>query len=139
MKIARLIGALCAVALHPAALACGYCVEDKIAAVYDHALVARAISRQHQVVFFAIEGIIPPGEDSQRLLQASAQSVAGVERSSVRVSVESASLSAVLDPTRGSVENTERVLNQKLARRQWHASILRVIDNKSREPTAAGK
>ena len=33
------------------AQACGYCVEDKIAAVYDHASISRARAAKHQVAF----------------------------------------------------------------------------------------
>ena len=39
-----------------AALACGYCVEDKIASTYDHALVTQALAHKHHVAFFHIDG-----------------------------------------------------------------------------------
>src|SRR3982750_1452609 len=38
------------------AAACGYCVEDKIAATYDHAVVTQAFARKHQVAFFHVDG-----------------------------------------------------------------------------------
>ena len=40
------IGTLIA-GLASAAHACGYCIEDKIAAVYDHAVVTRAAAQKH--------------------------------------------------------------------------------------------
>src|SRR5215470_13558454 len=42
------------------ASACGACIEDKIAATYDHALIDRAIASHRQVVFVAIEGPLSP-------------------------------------------------------------------------------
>ena len=53
-----LYGSLCLALIVPAtrALACGHCIEDKIAAVYDYALVTQATARNHEVVFFALAG-----------------------------------------------------------------------------------
>jgi hypothetical protein len=33
------------------ALACGHCVEDRMAVVYDHPVVARALGARHHVAF----------------------------------------------------------------------------------------
>jgi hypothetical protein len=123
----RFLAAMLA-AVTSSVMACGYCVEDKIAAVYDHAVATRAIAHRHQVVFFAIEGNIPPGEESRRMLEANARALAGVERGSVRVSVDAAALSAAFDPARASLVDAERALNRKLAARGLHASIMRVIE-----------
>ena len=48
-------GLLALVAATPA-IGCGHCVEDKVAAVYDHGLIMKALGEHHQVVFFGIEG-----------------------------------------------------------------------------------
>jgi hypothetical protein len=124
--------------LAPAAFGCGYCMEDKIAAVYDYAVVTRAIAQKHLVVFFAVEGAIPSGEASRRKLQATVESAAGVDKGSVRVSVESASLSAAVDPLRASVAEMERSLSRKLARGGLTVALLRAME-KPAEPNAAGK
>ena len=113
------------------ASACGYCIEDKIAAVYDYAVVTRALSRQHQVAFFALEGAMVAGEKSQRALQAAAESVAGVDKGSARVSIDPAALSAAFDPARASAASMERALSRKLAARGLSVSMLRVIDRQS--------
>ena len=110
------------------AYACGYCIEDKIAAVYDYTVVTRATSQKHQVLFFAVEGRIPAGEESRRTLAAVAESVAGVDKGSVRVSVESASLSVAFNPERIPFAGVERSLSQKLAPRGLSVAILRVMD-----------
>ena len=108
--------------------ACGYCIEDKIAAVYDHAVVTRAVAQKHQVVFFAVEGQMPAGEAARRALEAIAESAAGVDKGSARVSVEPASLSVAFNPARAPFAGMERSLSRKLAARGLSIAILRVMD-----------
>ena len=108
--------------------ACGYCIEDKIAAVYDHAVVMRATSQKHQVVFFAVEGRMPTGKDSLRMLESVVESAAGVDKGSARVSAASASLSAAFNPQRARFASMERSLSRKLAARGLSVAILRVMD-----------
>ena len=120
------------------ASACGYCIEDKMAAVYDYAVVTRAIAQKHQVVFFAVEGQMPAGEASRRALEAIADSAAGVDKGSARVSIESASLSVAFNPARTPFAGMERSLSRKLAARGLSVAILRIMDRPA-EPKPAGK
>jgi hypothetical protein len=112
----------------PAAFACGYCVEDKIAAVYDHAVVAHALGRKHHIVFFHLDGTLPPGERTRRALEAIAESTAGVDKGSARASVESASLAVAFDPRRTPLTDVLQALERKLAPKQLSLLPLRVID-----------
>ncbi len=112
----------------PAALACGYCVEDKIAAVYEHAVVERALSRQHHVVFFHIDGTLAPGERTRRALEAIAESTAGIDKGSARVSVESASLAVAFDPRRTPIVDVQKALERKLVAKKLSLLPLRVMD-----------
>ncbi len=109
-------------------IACGFCIEDKIAAVYDHAVATRSFAQKHQVVFFAIDGTIPRGGGSRRTLEAIIESVVGVDKGSARVSVESGSLSAAFDPARAPFAVMERALSRKLAARGLSIGTLRVMD-----------
>lgn len=79
------------------ASACGYCVEDKIAAVYDHAALAQARAQKHTTVYFAIDGTI---RDTQPQLVKIVHSVPGVQKGSARVSVEAGALAVAFDPGR---------------------------------------
>ncbi|HXM82392.1 MAG TPA: hypothetical protein VN929_10775 [Burkholderiales bacterium] len=97
------------------AYACGYCVEDKVAAVYDHAVVTRALSAKHVVVFFAIDGALAGGQRTQRSIEDTARAVPGVDAASVRVSVELAALSIAFDPRRTTLAAVEKVLDRRLA------------------------
>lgn len=87
-----------------AATACGVCVEDKVAATYDHALVQRAIG-QHRVVVFAEPRA---AVDAARLkaFAVAAARAPGVDASTVRTSAAPQSVSFVLDPKRASPRAT---------------------------------
>jgi hypothetical protein len=106
----RAIAILAGLLLADGAIACGYCVEDKIAAAYDHAVVVSALDRRHEVAFLSIEG--GPAKGQERAIAGAVESVAGVDRGTVRVSIES-----------GSVR-------KKLAAKGTRASLLKVLDDK---------
>ncbi len=132
------IVAMLAAGFAATSFACGYCIEDKIASVYDHAVVTRATAQKHQVVFFAVEGQMPAGDESRHALEAIAESAAGVDKGSARVSIESASLSVAFNPARTPFAGMERSLSRKLAAKGLSVAILRVMDQ-SAELKPAGK
>jgi DNA primase len=74
--------------------ACGVCVEDNMAATYDHEVVQRALAQHRPGVFCEVQGA---PLDVAALQRAAAQA-AGVEVRSVRESTEPAALSLALDP-----------------------------------------
>jgi hypothetical protein len=84
------------------AAACGYCVEDKIAATYDHAVVTRALERGQHLAFFHVDGPEPRPQDTRRALE-DAASMSGVEKASVRISPDLLTLSLAFDPRRVSL------------------------------------
>ena len=99
------------------AMACGVCLEDKVAATYDHALVERALA-QHRVVVFAE----PRKSLDDRALKAVAAKAArapGVDATTVKTSASPASVSFVLDPKRADARKTVAALQ---------LDMLKVID-----------
>jgi hypothetical protein len=80
-----------------AASACGVCVEDKVAAAYDHSVVSHAAARGQVVVFAEPAGGGQAGRTAARL-KAAAAKARGVDPSSVRASTAPAALSFALDP-----------------------------------------
>jgi len=99
------------VAVAPAASrACGACVEDKIAATYDHGVVARAAARGDIMVFCEVTGSL----DAQRLKRA-VERVHGVKPQSVRVSAQPAALSFSIDPTARSPQAAVEAAQRSLA------------------------
>jgi len=139
MRAAVAIAGLLLVLQAPATLACGYCVEDKIAATYDHAVVVRALSHGHHVVFFHIDGALTAGEDTRRMLEAAAESTVGVDKGSVRVSVEALTISFAFDPERTSLVKVQSALERKLAARKLSLMSLRVMDRPTELKTVSRK
>lgn len=86
-----------ALALAPRAWACGACVEDKIAATYDHAVVQGAAARGRVIVFCELSGSIDPSR-----VRKAAAGIRGLDRASVRISANPGALSFALDPARQS-------------------------------------
>jgi hypothetical protein len=110
------------------AWACGHCVEDKVAAVYDHAAISRALAAKHQVVFFAIDGRLRPGQPMRMQIEKIAASVPGIGRGSVRVSMELASLAVAFDPARTSLAQVQTLLDRKLASLGLSLLAMQVMD-----------
>lgn len=125
MRVLVLTGLLAAA---PLAGACGYCVEDKMASVYDHAVVTQALAQQHHVAFFHVDGgLAAAGAGKPGLLQA-AESVPGADKGSARASVESASLSVAFDPKRTTIAALQKDLERRLAARKLSLMLLQVMD-----------
>lgn len=110
------------------ALACGYCVEDKIASTYDHAVVVAALERKHHVAFFHIDGVLPSGPRARRALEALAESATGVDKGTVRVSVDTLTLSFAFDPQRTWLGAAHSAVERKLAPRKLSLMPLRVME-----------
>ena len=99
------------------AILCGVCVEDKVAATYDYALVQRAL-REGRVVVFA-EPRVPVDAAHLRAMAGAAARAPGVEAGTVKTSEAPASVSFVLDPRRATTVGTLAALK---------LDLLKVID-----------
>jgi len=126
--VKRLLAALTLACSASATFACGYCVEDKIASTYDHALVTQALAQKHHVVFFHIDGPLAQGEDARRWLEGTAAATAGVDKGSVRVSTGTLTISLAFDPARTSLVKVQNALERRLAARKLTLMPLRVMD-----------
>jgi hypothetical protein len=122
--LAGLMLALCCTT----ALACGHCVEDKIAAVYDHASVMQALDRKHHIAFFAIDGRLTLVDGASRGLETLAESAVGVDKGSARASAESAALAVAFDPKRTSFAAVQKTLERKFAGKKLTLQPLRIMD-----------
>ena len=97
------------------ALACGVCVEDKIAAVYDHAAVHQALAARRTVVFFHIDGKLVADERTKRAIASIARATPGVDAPSVRVSCELASMALAFDGRRTNLVKVQENLEKRLS------------------------
>lgn len=82
------------------AVACGYCVEDKVAAAYDHAVVAKARGQGHEVVYLSLEFTRAIDRDTAGKISKAIERVAFVDRGSVRVAADAGSVSLAFDAKR---------------------------------------
>src|SRR4051812_16021339 len=96
--------------IHGTANACGYCVEDKIAATYDHAVITKALAGGHQVVFFHVEGAAKPAK-----LKQVTDAVSGADRGSARVSPDGLTLAVAFDPRRITLPALQAAVEKKMA------------------------
>ena len=104
------VAVVVAAALAPAAShACGACVEDNVAATYDHQTVKSAKAAGNLMVFCAVTGQF----DAWQLVK-SARGVHGVKGSSVRTSGQPQALSFAFDPTRQSPEAAVDTIQRSL-------------------------
>ena len=85
-------------------LACGVCLEDKVAATYDHALVQRALAQGRVVVFAEPRSALDAAHLKKMAVAASR--APGVEAATVKTSAAPATVSFVLDPRRADAKRT---------------------------------
>lgn len=93
---------------------------------YDRRERARPLGRKRLVVLFAIDGKPAPGASGA--IESIVASTFGVDKGSVRVSVEEASLSLAFDPQRVAFAAVLRILDLKLAALRISLLPIRVMD-----------
>jgi len=99
-------------ALAVPAAACGHCVDDKVAAAYDHAVVQRARAQGREVAFFSLELAQPATRDTEAVIRRAIERIPGVERGSVRVALEAGGLSLAFDPKRAPEAGVPNALDR---------------------------
>jgi hypothetical protein len=113
----------------PLARGCGVCVEDRMAATYDHELVKRALDRGHEVVFTDVSG--PELERAQwQALTRAVQSVRGVMRGSVRISKAPMALSFEIDPKTTAAPVAITAVNRLISTQPVRVSLIRTLSDK---------
>ena len=106
-------------------LACGACVEDKVAATYDHAVVTKAAAEGHVVVFGEIGGPVDMNALTRRIATAAAR-VRGIDRGTVRVAASPPAFSFALDPAVRAPESAVAELRKQLHTPGATLTVLRV-------------
>ena len=112
-------------AFSPQALACGVCIDDKVASCYDYSVVSQAKAGGHEVAFFAIDGSLPVNAEMRSDVLGAVQGARGVLRGTARVSLENAALSFAYDPKRAKQAAIASSIEQKLAARKLSLRYLR--------------
>lgn len=111
------------------AFACGHCIEDKIAAVYDHAAVTQALASRRQIAYFAMDGGMTDNPAQRRMIERTVGQVRGVDRRSVRISIASSALAVAFDPTLAPLNQLEHSLQRSFALKGISLQLMRVMDH----------
>jgi hypothetical protein len=117
------------------ALACGVCIEDKVAATYDHAVVMRAAATHKLMVFGEISGPVDMKEAMSKITR-TAPKVRGIDRRSVRTSLSPSAFSFALDATKCAPDAAVAELQKRL---QIPGATLVLLQVMSSGTTPAGK
>jgi hypothetical protein len=132
---AKSIMAALAAAAAATALACGFCVEDRVAAVYDSTSIEAAMAGHRHVAFLGVDGETALDAQTQRALVKALES-AGAVRGATRVAGENAACAVFYDPKKTTLERLLAAAGRALAPQHRSVKALRIIDGggKLREP-----
>ena len=104
--------------------ACGYCLQDRIASVYDHVLVAKTKQLNQKMLYLVWDGPAARDETTKRHLIAIASRLQGVTKGSVRVALEPPTIGLAYQPSIISRERIETLLLQELHSMKIVVSVL---------------
>ena len=119
-----------ALALPVPGLSCEICVEDQVAATYSHAVVMKAEATGYFVLFTAVHGKIAGDGHSEATIRRVIASVAGVDRSSIRLSAAPPAASFAWNPKRLAPGAVLRTINSRLAGSGLALVALRTFGNR---------
>jgi hypothetical protein len=105
-------------------LACGYCLQDRIASVYDHVLVKQTKQLNQKMLYLVWDGPADHNEKTRLTLIGITSRIKGVSKGSVRVSLEPPTIGLAYQPLSISSEQIETVLLQKLRDKKIVISLL---------------
>lgn len=111
-------------AIAPAAMACGHCLEDRVASVYDHALVEHSKQHKQTMMYLVWDGPVDRTAATRQWLLKALGAVPGVVANSVRVSMDPPTIALAYDPQRTRAADLEKALQSKLAAKGLTASSL---------------
>jgi len=125
-RLIALLASILSAAVSASSLACGVCVEDNVAATYDHAVVTRAGAQGHLVVFGEISGAVDMKALAGKIAPAAAR-VRGIDHGTVRTSASPPAFSFALDPAARGPESAAAELQKRLRTQGATLSVLRVV------------
>jgi len=105
-------------------MACGHCLEDRVASVYDHALTSRSAQQGQTMMYLTWEGPIDRTAATRQWLIKAIGAVQGVVGHSVRVSMEPPTIALAFDPLHTRASDIEKAIQRKLATKGMTASAL---------------
>lgn len=111
------------------ALACGHCVEDKVAATYDYAVIKSATQKGFEVAYADIVGS-SPSESEAKIIQKTVRETPGIIVDTIRFSISPAAVSFAWSPAQHELKTILDTINPQLAPFKFKLSLLRTWNNK---------
>ena len=108
-------------------LACGACIEDKVASTYDHTVVTAAVARHQQILFVAVDGPIDAARVIKRI-ETAVPRVSGALTGTLRTSVSPPAFSFALDDSRSPAAVLSRI-RREVDDPALRTSIVRIMRN----------
>jgi hypothetical protein len=116
-----------AAAMRTPARACGHCIEDKVAATYDYAVLTRAARAGHVVVFADISGpAAGAGPALKSFILHTLASTSGIDGGTVRVSLDPPAASFACDPARHAPSALLAAVNPQLAAKGLRLAVIKI-------------
>jgi hypothetical protein len=113
-----------------AAFACGVCIDDKVAAAYDHDVVQRAVQAGRLVVFCELSGPFEARSLAPHAKKAAA-TLPGVDPSSIRTSNDLPVISFTIDPARQTPDTAVAALRSRLTGERIVPTLLKALPSRS--------
>lgn len=92
---------------------------------------ASALDQRHEVAFFVIQGAEGAKDLSGDAISRLLEGTKGIDRNSVRVSLETTSLSFAYDPSRAPLSPVLKAADARLGAQGLSLALLRVLDHMS--------
>jgi hypothetical protein len=124
MMVIRLTAVILMAWLPSLSLACGHCLEDRIAAVYDHALMEKTIASKQKMLYFAWDGPVNRDETTRLRILRLSGFVSGITPQSVRVSIEPATMALAYDPLKTNPKRIESALEVIFSKEKIFLTLL---------------
>lgn len=122
------VALLAATAATPPAWACGHCVEDRVAAVYDYQVELRAGRDHLQIAYLGIDGARAESEAARVAVAAALRDAPRVEQDTLRTSATPAAASFAWRGSREDLRGEVQRLNARLSGSGLRAELLRTWD-----------
>lgn len=123
-----LAGVLLAAMRTDAALACGHCVEDRVAAVYDYGVELQAGREGMRVAYLGVTGAKAESAAAAAAVAAALRDLPAAAAETVHTSVSPAAASFAWRGDDIALKNTIRTVNDRLAKSRLRLELLRTWD-----------
>jgi hypothetical protein len=127
LRFGPLVAALLA-ALSATAFACGHCIEDRVAAVYDYQVERQADRERLRIAYVGVTGARAEGQATADRVAAALRDIPAAAKETIRTSASPAAASFAWRGDDAVLRDTIQTVNRQLAPSGIKLEILRTWD-----------